>query len=161
MSSYSAAMKQTVYMSRSASFLAFLALLVAGLTFGGCGDNDEEVQAEVQKQLKAERAREAQKELKAEQIRMKRELKKLKRKQKSSSSSSSGGSSASSLTSCGGGVSANSATTCSFAVNVAVKYRRNGDGVVNAYSPALDRYFTMNCSNGRCTGGNNALVVVR
>jgi hypothetical protein len=64
---------------------------------------------------------------------------------------------------CGGELSVNSHTTCPFAENVEQAYYAevgSGSGVVVAYSPAMERDYTMNCSGSphECTGGDDAAV---
>jgi hypothetical protein len=76
---------------------------------------------------------------------------------------------------CGGGAGvATTVTSCGFAQNVRAAYFTQPGPVVTAWSPAMNRYYDMQCqagfvatfSNGmsvnsaRCVGGDNAVVVV-
>ena len=61
-------------------------------------------------------------------------------------------------TACGGGVSIGPNTSCGFAETVAHAYDRTAGGTqaVNAYSPAAERTYTIDCRGGSpvaCTGG--------
>ena len=65
-------------------------------------------------------------------------------------------------------------TTCQFAMNVRDSYDSDGGPVVNAYSPVTGETYQMVCHSGysatlangttvdsvRCTGGNNAVVIL-
>jgi hypothetical protein len=76
---------------------------------------------------------------------------------------------------CGGGAGvATTVTSCCFAQNVRAAYFTQPGPAATACSPAMDRYYNMQCqagfvatfSNGmsvnsaRCVGGDNAVVVV-
>jgi uncharacterized protein YlxW (UPF0749 family) len=139
--------------------LAVFALSVVSAT--GCGNSDDDVQQAVDKALKEEHEKERQQKLESEQKKLKKELNQLKRDRKKGSS---GGSSSSASESCGDGISVNANTTCSFARNVAETFRVYGPGSIDVWSPVTERSYAMYCSSGsptRCTGGNNALVVIR
>lgn len=74
----------------------------------------------------------------------------------------------------GGAGVATTVTSCDFARNVRAAYFSQPGPVVTAYSPAMERYYNMQCQAGftasfadgtvvnsaRCVGGNNAVVVV-
>ena len=76
---------------------------------------------------------------------------------------------------CGGGAGvATTVTSCGFAQNVRAAYFTQPGPVVTAWSPAMNRYYDMQCQAGfvatfangmsvnsaRCVGGDNAVVVV-
>lgn len=157
-----------------------LAVLATSLVIlsaaGGCGGGDSAEELRLQEdrieRAKEEAAREARAEERArqqtrkqarEQKRLRRELNRLKRERKSSSSNR-GESRATRVgsRSCGGSLSVGPNTSCGFAANVRdAYYSSGGDSVVDAYSPATGRTYTMQCSGGSphvCTGGNNASV---
>lgn len=145
-------------------FILVLCGLCLAPILTGCGNSDEDVQAQVNAALRKQKERESQKKLAAEQIRLKRELRKLKKRDGKSGGSGGASSSGSSTSSCGGGVSVNSVTSCPFARNIAVKFRRYGSGSIKGWSPALSRYVYMNCTGGSpatCTGGNGAVITIR
>jgi len=62
---------------------------------------------------------------------------------------------------CGGDLSVGPNTSCGFAANVRDAYRNSGSDVVQAFSPATGKTYTMYCTTSSphvCTGGNDAAV---
>lgn len=157
--------------------------LLAITTLSACGGDDSANEVALEKARDEGRA-EAVAEQRAKQTaketaalrRELSELRKEQKKQRSSGSSSSnggggnggGGGAAAPAASddCGGGISVNSSTTsCAFGREVRASFYAGGQSdVVEAFSPATGKSYTLTCSGSTlivCRGGNNAEVRFR